>query len=150
MANVTDRSKKIGKIASLAAAEERRFGEMAGRARRHLQEQLDRLGELNAFRHNYEQKAAGQATLRAAHWQDYQSFLHRLDTAVKAQQQIVRDSERALEVHRQRWIAKRQRLESLQKVLEKYRANERVQESRREQKTLDELASKQPAFPEDQ
>ena len=147
---MTDRSKKIGKVASLAAAEERRLGEMAGRARRHLQEQMDRLGELNAFRHNYEQKASGQSTLRAAHWQDYQSFLHRLDTAVKAQQQIVRDSERSLEVHRQRWIAKRQRLESLQRVLEKYQADERVQDARREQKQLDELPIRQPAFPEEE
>lgn len=147
---MTDRSKKIGKVANLAAAEERRLGEMAGRARRHLQEQLDRLGELNAFRHNYEKKACGHATLRAAHWQDYRAFLQRLDTAVKAQQQIVRDSERSLEIHRQRWIAKRQRLESLQRVLEKYQADERLQEARREQKQLDELPIKAPAFPEEE
>lgn len=143
---MTDRSKKIGKVAALASAEERRFGEMAGRAQRHLQEQLDRLGELNAFRHNYAKKVSGQSTLRAAHWQDYQAFLHRLDTAVNAQQQIVRDSEKSLEIHRQRWIAKRQRLESLQRVLDKYRADERVQEARREQKQLDELPIRQSAF----
>lgn len=147
---MADRSKKIGKVANLAAAEERRLGEMAGRAQQHLQEQLDRLGELNAFRHNYEKKVSGHSTLRAAHWQDYQAFLHRLDTAVRAQQQIVRDSERSLEIHRQRWIAKRQRLESLQRVLEKYQADEQVQEARREQKQLDELPIKQPAFPEEE
>mgnify|MGYP001814544875 CR=1 FL=1 len=147
---MTNRSKKIGKVASLAAAEERRFGQLAGRARQQLEEQLDRLGELNAFRHNYAEKSAGKATLRAAHWQDYQAFLHRLDTAVKAQQQIVRDSEQMLETHRQRWMVKRQRVESLERVLEKYQAEERVQDARQEQKRLDELPANPPPFPDDE
>ena len=143
------RTKKIGKVASLAAAEERRLGQAAGQARQQLDEQLDRLGELNAFRHNYAKKSAGKTTLRAAHWQDYQAFLHRLDTAVKAQQQIVRDSERMLESHRQRWIAKRQRVESLERVLEKYKSEERLQDSRREQKRLDDLPKNPPPFSDD-
>jgi flagellar FliJ protein len=144
--DVKARSIKIGKVATLAAAEERRLGQLAGRARQHLQDQQDRLGELNAFRHNYAKKKVGQSTLRAAHWQDYQAFLNRLDTAVRAQQQLVRDSERMLETHRKRWIAKRQRLESLERVLEKYRADERMRDSRREQKRLDELPNTQSSF----
>lgn len=144
------RSRKIGKIASLAAAEERRLGQIAGRSRQHLEEQLDRLGELNAFRHNYAEKSTTTSNVSSAHWQDYQSFLHRLDTAVRAQQQIVRDSERMLETHRQRWIAKRQRLESLERVLEKYKTEELVQESRQEQKRLDELPNSQASFLDDE
>lgn len=144
------RSRKIGKVASLAAADERRHGQIAGRARQDLEQQVDRLGELNAFRHNYAKKSTGQSTLRAAHWQDYQAFLQRLDTAVKAQQQIVRDGERMLETHRKRWIAKRQRLESLERVLEKHQAEERIQVSRREQKQLDDLPKKRTAFPKEQ
>ncbi len=146
---MSTRSKKIGKVASLAAAEERRLGQLAGRARRQQDEKLDRLGELNAFRHNYAEKKSGKPTLRAAHWQDYQAFLHRLDTAVKAQQQIVRDGERMLETHRQRWIAKRQRVESLERVLEKYQAEERLQDARREQKRLDELPTNPSPFPDE-
>jgi flagellar FliJ protein len=147
---VKTRSRKIGKVANIAAAEERRLGQAAGRARQHLEDQLDRLGELNAFRHNYAQKSTRQSTFSAAHWQDYQAFLHRLDTAVKAQQQLVRDSERMLETHRQRWMAKRQRLESLERVLEKYQTEERTAESRREQKRLDELPSSPPGFAGDE
>jgi len=75
----------------------------------------------------------------SAHWQDYQDFLRRLDTAVNAQQQIVRDCERNLEIHRQRWMAKRQRLQSLERVLEKYETEDQIHEARREQKRLDEL-----------
>jgi flagellar export protein FliJ len=51
-----------------------------------------------------------------------------------------------LETHRQRWIAKRQRLESLQRVLEKYEDQELTQEARRDQKLLDELPNTQASF----
>ncbi len=134
-----DRTRKIGKIASLAAAEERRFGEQAGRSQRHLNEQLERLGELNAFRHSYAKKGNSASGVSSAHLKDYQNFLQRLDTAVKAQQQIVRDCERNLATHRQRWLVKRQKLESLERVLEKYRAADVADEEKLEQKLLDDL-----------
>lgn len=137
------RTRKIGKIVALAASEESRFGQVAGRSRQHLQEQLDRLGELNAFRQNYANKSDARSSVCSAHWQDYQDFLRRLDTAVNAQQQIVRDCERNLEINRQRWMAKRQRLQSLERVLEKYETEEQVQEARQEQKRLDELPKSQ-------
>jgi len=139
------RSRKIDKIVALAAAEERRLGEQAGRSRVHLDEQLDRLGELNAFRHNYADKNPASAGVSAAHWKDYQSFVQRLDTAVTAQNQIIRDGERNLETHRQRWLAKRQRLESLERVLDKYKEQDRAYESRLEQKSADELAKLSPS-----
>ena len=136
---MSDRSRKIGKVTRLAAAEERRFGELAGRAQHALDEQQNRLGELNAFRQSYAGRAASSTTLRAAHMQDYHNFLSRLDHAVKAQQQIVRDYEQRAAVHRQRWLEKRQRLESLQKMLEKYALEDRSHEARLEQKRLDEI-----------
>lgn len=140
------RSRKIGKVATLAAAEERRFGQIAGRSRQHLNEQRDRLGELNAFRHDYAKKNSITSTVSSAHWQDYQIFLHRLDAAVSAQQQIVRECEQNLEIHRQHWMAKRQRLESLERVLEKYTVEDNIHLDRIEQKRLDELPNTQSAY----
>lgn len=144
------RSRKLGKIAHLAASEERRFAQLAGRARQHLDEQKQRLGELNAYRQDYAAKSADASMLSSAHWQDYRTFLSRLDKAVKAQQQIVNDSEQRLENIRQQWIAKRRRLESLERVLEKCRAEERIAASRREQKRLDELPNSQSSFLDDE
>jgi len=136
---VRRRTRKIGKIASLAAAEERRFGEQAGRSQQQLNEQLQRLGELNAFRHNYAKKNAGATQVTSAHLKDYHNFLHRLDTAVRAQQQIVRDYEKNLATHRERWMVKRQKLESLERVLSKYQAEDNAREEKLEQKLLDDL-----------
>lgn len=137
------RSAKIGKVVSIAQAEEQRLGQHAGRSRRQLDEQLARLGELSAFRREYAGKTSAHSTVRSAHWQDYQAFLGRLDAAVKAQQQIVQDCERNLATHRQRWMAKRQRVQSLERVVDKYQTEERQQEARQEQKRLDDLGRSQ-------
>ncbi len=137
------RTRKIAKVATLAASEERRLGEIAGRSRQHLDAELDRLGELNAFRHNYAKKNSTSTAMRSAHLKDYHDFLHRLDTAVKAQQQLVRDSEQNLEAHRKRWIAKRQRLESLRRVLDRYQEEDNLHDARMEQKRLDDLPNAQ-------
>lgn len=133
------RTHKIAKVATLAASEERRFGEIAGRSRQHLDAQVDRLGELNAFRHDYAKKNSTSTAMSSAHLKDYHDFLHRLDTAVKAQQQVVRDGEQNLETHRKRWIAKRQRLESLRRVLDRYQEEDNLHNARMEQKRLDDL-----------
>lgn len=138
------RTQKIGKIATLAAAEERRYGEQAGRSQQQLNEQLERLGELNAFRHNYAKKSAAAGEVSSAHLKDYQNFLHRLDTAVRAQQQIVRDCEQNLATHRQRWMVKRQKLESLERVLARYQSEDAAHEDRLEQKLLDDLPNAGP------
>jgi len=140
---VKQRSRKIGKVAALAASEERRFGQQAGRSQRELNDQIGRLGELNAFRHNYASKGPNMSGVSAAHWQDYQSFLQRLDTAIRAQQQIVNDCEQSVETHRQHWLAKRRKLESLERVLDRYRAEENAYAEKLEQKLLDDLPNAQ-------
>lgn len=135
------RTQKIGKVVSLAASEERRYGEQTGRSQRHLNEQVQKLGELNAFHQNYSKKSPTSGAVSAAHLQDYHSFLDRLGRAVRSQQQIVQDCEKSVEVHRQRWMVKRQKLESLERVMEKYRDQEIVADARLEQKKQDDLPS---------
>ena len=140
------RSSKLDRIVSLASSEERRWGERAGKARIELEQQLARLGELNAYRSEYQEKARGSGKIRSAHIKDYQQFLQRLDAAVSSQQQIIRDSEQSYETVRKQWINKRRRLESLERVLERYRQSEAVVADRLEQKALDELKGKGDQF----
>lgn len=122
---------------SLASSEERRFGEESGKSQRRLNEQLSRLGELHAYRRGYQGKSPGTSGMNAIHWQDYHNFLRRLDSAVQSQQQVVRECEQNAEAHRQRWMVKRQKLESLQRVLDKGRAEDAAYAARLEQKQLD-------------
>ncbi len=138
------RSDKIEKFVQLAASEEQASGQQTGACRMRLEEQLQRLGELNAYRQEYASRSGKVDAVSSAHWKDYRTFLSKLDAAVLAQQQVVRDCEQNLESHRRHWMAKRQRLESLQHVLDKYRNDERLDAENREQRVLDDL----PKLPE--
>ncbi len=133
---------------SLAEAEERRYGQMTGKSQLQLNDQLERLGELNAHRQSYVSKAKDIADIHSAHWKDYQNFLYRLDDAVRSQQSIVTDCEQTLESHRRRWMAKRRRLESLNRVLDRYQREEQVLSERREQKALDDIPAQPDLYEE--
>ena len=133
------RSVRLQKIIALAEAEERHLGAITGRAQARLKEQVARLGELNVYRQEYADKAQGNEQLHSAHWKDYQNFLFRLDGAVRSQQAIVQECQQNLEAHRRQWMVKRQRLESLDRVRERFEQEERIHEDRIEQRTQDEL-----------
>ena len=143
------RSDKISKVLALEAAAERRFGAATGRSRQELQKQVARLGELNAYRQSYSSHSRSLHDVNSAHWKDYQRFLQRLDQAVQSQQQLVRDSEKNLEIHRRRWQEKRQRLDSLQRVLDRCQAEEQRLEDRREQRVQDDLPASGNPYAED-
>ena len=144
------RSSKIEKLLALEAAEERRAGAATGKSLRSLEEQLAKLGELYAYRHGYADRTRGMTDVSSAHWKDYQSFLQRLDQAVASQQQVVHDSEQNVERHRRRWLARRQRLDSLQRVLERYQEEETRFMERQQQRVLDDLPSRGNPFDDEQ
>lgn len=134
------RSARLKRLVDIAAADERRAGLAVGRLITEHEKQQAQLGELNAFRTSYADKSRGVSGSQSAHWKDYQDFLGRLDTAVHAQHQIVRDAEQGIAAARQRWMVKRQRLDSLKKVFERARREESLKRDRDEQKQLDDLA----------
>lgn len=140
------RSRKLDRIVSLASSEERSLRERTGETRKKLDKQRERLGELNAFRQAYASKMPRGAGVSAAHLKDYKHFLKRLDDAVGSQEQIIQDGERSYENARRRWLAKRQRRESLERVLEKYRRIEAAHEDRLEQKKIDDLPAPEEPF----
>ena len=139
----------MSRIVALEAAEERRHGAATGKSRRQLEEQTARLGELNAYRQGYAELTRSMKGVSSAHLNDYQSFLARLDQAVVSQQQIVRDSKQNLEMHRRRWMAKRQRLDSLKRVLERYDEEETQYLERRQQRALDDLPAPDKPYSDD-
>lgn len=144
------RSEILKKFIAIAAAEEQRTGKLVGQSRKQLDEHVGRLGELHAFRHEYCSKGLSTGSFDAAHYKDFQDFLARLDAAVRSQKQIVADSEQNVELHRQRWLEKRQRRESLERVRERYRQDEIKHEERLEQRALDDLPGRPAAYDKDE
>lgn len=143
------RSARLQKILSLAEAEERNLGMQTGKAQRKLLEENGKLGELNAYRESYAAKARSANALSSAHWKDYQNFLSRLDQAVRSQQQVVDDCRKNLDLHRRRWLVKRQRVESLERVQERYREQEDSHAERLEQRALDDRPGTASAYDKD-
>lgn len=146
---MTKRSARLAKILAVAEAEERSLGLQTGRAQRKFLEETRKLGELNAYRESYAAGARGLEALRSSHWKDYQDFLARLDQAVHSQQQVVNDCAKNLELHRRRWLVKRQRVESLGRVRDRYRREETSHAERLEQRALDDLPGTPPVYDED-
>ncbi len=133
-------TRKIDKLVALAAMDERRQGERTGKYRRLLDEETVRLGELNAYRQSYASRSQRLDEIGAAHLKDFRNFLCRLDQAVVAQREVVENCARQFEAHRRRWMIKKQRLESLQRVLERHEAEAALEAERREQRILDDRA----------
>ena len=137
------KTRKIKKVVSIAASEERRFSEQTGRSQQALNQQLERLNELNAYRRGYSNKKTADSSVSSVHWKDYQTFIQRLDQATRTQHQVILECEQNLKMHRQRWMVKRQKLESLERVLEKCHQRDAVYAARLEQKQMDDLPGKQ-------
>lgn len=133
------RSNRMKKIVALAEMEERRECIEMGKSQQELDQAVNRLEELTTYRLSYGVAPRAGDSFSAVRWHDYQNFLSRLDQAVTTQKQFVLDGEQNVDAHRHRWMAKRQRLQSLERVLERYRSAEVSQAERALQKTLDDL-----------
>lgn len=127
------------RIVALAAADEQRAGAALGQAQTELQAARKRLDELRNYRSDYEGREAPEGAVSAVRWQDYRAFLSRLDQALQAQQQLVADADSKAASERRRWMSKRQRRESLQRVSERYRRDASLAAERQQQKRIDDL-----------
>jgi flagellar FliJ protein len=130
---------RMQRVLAIAASEEKRECQEMGKSQRCLDQELQRAEELAAYRRSYAQRPAPNGPVDAARWLDYQNFLRRLDQAVELQARVVSESERHVDAHRARWLVKRQRLESLERVVERQEEASRRHHERRQQKVIDDL-----------
>jgi flagellar FliJ protein len=79
-------------------------------------------------------------------WKDYQNFLQRLDQAVAIQTQVVMDGKMKRDAHRSRWMTKRRKVESLERVVDRFRLKDAESDERTEQKSADELGANRRLF----
>lgn len=140
------RSDRLARVHAIARTEERRVCRAMGESQRRLDEELARLEDLKAYRHSYSNRQPLPGNAAAIRWADYRNFLLRLDEAVEAQNQVVLGGAETRDAHRRRWLNKRQRLESLERVVDRYRRLENDHLKREMQKSLDEISSNSGRF----
>lgn len=143
------RSRRMQPVHDVASAEEKDIARELGRVEQTLQEQKTRLAELRRHREEYAAKSQDTGVLGTTRWRDYRLFLDRLNQAIAAQERIVIDWRRRRDELRGRWQLKRRRLDSLDRIIERYRRNELVEEERREQRAADAQARTPKVFGED-
>jgi flagellar FliJ protein len=143
------RAERIRNLYSLAQHEERQHSRAFAVAQQKVRDDLKRLEELSKYRREYRQSLPSRSGSSSMHWQEHHKFLQRLDQAVSAQHAVLRDAREHREAQRKRWLVKRQRLDSLGKVLERHERTERQSEDRREQRELDAISPRSGSFSED-
>lgn len=129
------------KVFDIAKTDERKVCEEMGKVQRSLDAEISRLEELESYRRNYAEQFRGKKTLSPARWQDYQKFLQRIDAAVDAQREQVLAGRKNRDAHRRQWLAKKQKLDSLERVVDRHRKTEDQEEERRSQRALDDMTS---------
>ena len=113
---------------------------MADGARRvaDLERQLE---QLETYSTEYMQSAAiGSASMDAVKLQNYRSFLDRLGDARRQHKKNLDAARAEFEKRRTSWSEKRVEAESLGRVVERFRNDERAVEDRREQSAGDDAA----------
>ncbi len=143
------RSRRMQPVQDIASAEEQDLARALADAERTLETQLGRLRELKQHREDYAARSRQPGSLGGSQWRDYRVFLDRLNQAIVAQERIVAGWRTRCDGLRGQWREKRRRVESLDRIVERYRRSERIEDERREQRRLDAEPLPRRAFGED-
>jgi flagellar FliJ protein len=136
------RSKRMQSVQHLAHNREQDAVRKLGESQQYLDAQQTKLQELRAYRDEYAKafESSGGAGLSALRIQEYRAFLGRLNQAIQQQETVIAQGSVRHEQTRQQWLATHSHSQAIDKVLERYRQQERKQEERKEQQELDERA----------
>src|SRR5579883_2946692 len=133
------RSKRFQPIQDIMARSAEELSRAMAEAAAKLVELERQHEQLRRYRDEYVQKSMiGGGSVDAVRLQNYRSFLDRLGTALRQCEQAVAAARAEHERRRSEWSEKRVEAESLGRVVERYRAEERRAEDAREQHDADE------------
>ncbi len=136
------RAKRLDIIRSVAMSEEVEERKTMATSEQQYEVAAERLDELKSFRSHYATSKRPSCGSSALQWQDFHNFLSRLDKAVSEQEKIVDEGRVQREAHRNRWLVKRRRLESLSRAIDRFTSEERDSEERRQQRQLDAISTR--------
>lgn len=134
------KSDKIKPVVKLAQNKEKQAARQMGQAQHVLQENINRLGELQQYLSEYQghYRQTGAQGVSVDKLKRFQAFMGNLSTAITQQQQVVANKTNEFENYRQRWLHVRSKSQALEKVREKYQAQEVKLQEQREQQLNDE------------
>ncbi len=136
------RSERLKPIQRLNESRENDAARALGHSVQTLQQQTQRLSELQQYRDEYDRKIQelGQNGVIASRLQQMQSFLNNLNLAIAQQQGIVEQAQRQQEQQRHSWQRAHNKSQVMDNVAERYRRDEQYLANKRDQKENDEHA----------
>ena len=131
----------------VALAQERSEEAALALARLRLAWQLaeSKRDQLGTYLDEYRQRLlqATQAGFSIAQWRDYQAFIAKLESAIKAQAEEVERCRQRWEIGHQEWQAREREVKAYMTLQTRHEETERKLEERQDQRVQDEFAGQQ-------
>lgn len=140
------RSRRMEPVRRLADDQADAAARDYARRRDALEDEQRKLQQLESYRADYRAGfgQAGGGGMDPHRLRDYAAFLGRIDQALEQQRSAVVRLEAEVRRMREQWLERWGRARALERTVERYRAQERGSERRREQAASDELALRRP------
>lgn len=140
------RSKRMQPVQTVARGREQDAMHKLGQSQQYLDAQLAKLEELRAYREQYTRDftASGENGLNATRLREFRAFLGKLGEAISQQEALIARYRSRHEEHREQWVKTRSHSQAIDKVVDRFREQERRQQERREQHEQDERAQRTP------
>jgi flagellar FliJ protein len=141
---MTQRAKRLEPVQQIVDDAQRRLALSVAAFEKRVLEGEAKLQELQRYKGEYEQQFSQRAGrgIGASDLRDYQAFLARLAEAIKQQQALVTRARAEHQAERLKWQEALKRSKALGHVVERWQAEERHMNDRRDQRESDERAQR--------
>ncbi|MEN8259098.1 MAG: flagellar export protein FliJ [Pseudomonadota bacterium] len=138
------RSKRLEPIVEMAESRESDARQRLGKCQVKKRELLEKVDALKRYRNDYSFRLEliGSNGLNAKQYNDYRTFLGKLNRAIEEQETVLEKIEKELQNHEKAWAAARQYMTSLRKVHASSLTEEIKTLEHREQREADDRAAR--------
>lgn len=138
------RARRLEPVQQIVDDAQRRLAMSVAAFEKRVLEGEAKLQELTRYKGEYEQQFSQRAGrgIGVTDLRDYQAFLARLSEAIKQQQALVQRARAEHEAERMKWQEALKRSKALGHVVERWKAEERHMNDRRDQRESDERAQR--------
>lgn len=133
------KSKRLQPVRQLKQQAEREEAKKLANLQQELELAQQQRVELESYLSEYFQTIQQQQAkvTQASQLGLYQTFISRLQLAISRQGELIQQRQAAVKAQSKRWVEANARLKTMDQLIEKARQQEELEESRREQKLMD-------------
>lgn len=141
-------TQQLETLIDLARRETDDAAKRLGAALKAVADAEEKLNMLVGYRDEYGRRfdASQQQGITPMAYRNFQAFMEKLDTAIKGQQEVVRHSKARGDQEKQAWQEAERKRMSFSTLRDRAQAQELKKEAKRDQKAMDEHASRQAFF----